>query len=158
MTTYGLRKYVDAFVREEITVDMLPLLTDDHLAQLGIVTIGAKLQFKSFIDALQHDQQLAANANGNAGFNGVNGVKGGANMNNFVSSSHFINNSNAIQYLHQIYSDIHNLKIGIGVLTESVHKLNIMFPPPPPQVSILKKNSEPLLTHPHPVATNLPQE
>jgi len=52
LETMGLRKYAEAFVREEIAVDMLPLLTEEHLKQLGVNTIGARLQFKSYVRAL----------------------------------------------------------------------------------------------------------
>jgi len=53
----GLGKYAETFIREEIKLDMLPLLTDEHLKQLGINTIGARLKFKSYIRSI-HDTEL----------------------------------------------------------------------------------------------------
>lgn len=49
----GLRKFSDTFIREEITVEMFPLLTEEHLKQLGVNTIGARLQFQTFVQNMQ---------------------------------------------------------------------------------------------------------
>lgn len=47
----GLRKYAEAFLEQEITVEMFPLLKEEHLVQLGMNTIGARLQFASYLQS-----------------------------------------------------------------------------------------------------------
>lgn len=52
----GLRKYVDKFVHEEIDVDTLPYLTEEHLEKLGVSTIGARLKILAAVDQLRDEQ------------------------------------------------------------------------------------------------------
>merc|ERR1712137_286956 len=48
----GLQKYTDTFLQQEISVDMLPFLNENHLVQLGITTLGARLQFINYVQSL----------------------------------------------------------------------------------------------------------
>ncbi len=45
LTLLGYKQYVDKFIAQEITVEVLPLLTESHLEnQLGVTTLGARLK------------------------------------------------------------------------------------------------------------------
>lgn len=53
LETIGMGQYSHHFVREEISMDLLPLLTEQHLAeQLGVGTIGARLRLMKAIERL----------------------------------------------------------------------------------------------------------
>jgi len=43
----------EAFAREEISLEVLPLLTESHLERLGVATIGARLRILDAIDQLK---------------------------------------------------------------------------------------------------------
>jgi len=55
LTNIGMKKYVDKFISQEIDVDALPLLTESHLEQLGVSTIGARLKILASIKSLRSD-------------------------------------------------------------------------------------------------------
>jgi len=45
----GMKKYAEKFVVQEIDMDTLPYLTESHLEQLGVPTLGARLRILSAI-------------------------------------------------------------------------------------------------------------
>ncbi|KAL6062754.1 SAM domain (Sterile alpha motif) domain containing protein [Balamuthia mandrillaris] len=53
----GMRQYVDNFTREEITLEVVPLLTETHLEKLGVSTMGARLRILSAIEELKQYRQ-----------------------------------------------------------------------------------------------------
>jgi SAM domain (Sterile alpha motif)/Galactose oxidase, central domain len=54
----GMAQYAPHFVREEINMDILPFITEQHLAeQLGVVTIGARLRIMRAIERLAPNKQ-----------------------------------------------------------------------------------------------------
>jgi len=97
----GLRKYAETFVREEITVEMLPLLTEEHLVQLGVNTIGARLQFKSYVKA------LTASENGQ-----------GTKLQNGTTQS-----PPTAQNFANLTSEIQSLRSAVHSLCETLHEL-----------------------------------
>eukprot|EP00026_Physarum_polycephalum_P007434 Phypoly_transcript_07494.p1 GENE.Phypoly_transcript_07494~~Phypoly_transcript_07494.p1 ORF type:complete len:511 (-),score=89.38 Phypoly_transcript_07494:100-1416(-) len=53
LESIGIGQYAPHFVREEINMDILPFLTEQHLAeQLGVTTIGARLRIMRAIERL----------------------------------------------------------------------------------------------------------
>jgi len=56
LTGLGLRKYADKFIHEEISVDTLPYLTEDHLEKMGVSTIGARLKILAAVDQMREEQ------------------------------------------------------------------------------------------------------
>lgn len=50
----GMKKYLEKFVEHEIEVDTLPFLTEQHLDQLGITTVGARLRLMHAIKNLSN--------------------------------------------------------------------------------------------------------
>lgn len=48
-----MKRYVDKFISQEIDMDTLPLLTESHLEQLGIPTMGARLRILAAIKELK---------------------------------------------------------------------------------------------------------
>lgn len=45
----GMRQYADRFQAEEITIDTLPLLTEEHLKDMGVTPLGHRLRLLSSI-------------------------------------------------------------------------------------------------------------
>eukprot|EP00727_Mastigamoeba_balamuthi_P010789 m51a1_g6332 hypothetical protein (598) ;mRNA; r:14406-16740 len=54
--TLGLDGYAPAFIAEDITPETLPLLTERHLEQLGVATIGARLKILNAARRLEKQQ------------------------------------------------------------------------------------------------------
>lgn len=108
----GLRKYVETFVREEITVEMLPMLTEDHLKQLGINTIGARLQFKNYIQAL-NDGNGTTSTNKLLHNGTANNKNNNGNIANHETNVHLVNLTTEVQALrgaiHSLSDAIHEL-------------------------------------------------
>lgn len=54
----GMEKYIEAFQREEIDMDILPDLTEDHLLRnLGVQSIGARLTIVAAIQGLANPKK-----------------------------------------------------------------------------------------------------
>jgi len=53
LTNLGMRKYLDAFVAQEIEMDTIHYLTEQHLEQLGVSTLGARLRLLAAIKDLK---------------------------------------------------------------------------------------------------------
>jgi len=53
LTNLGLKKYVEKFIAQEIDVETLSFLTEHHLEQLGVATLGARLKILLAIKSLQ---------------------------------------------------------------------------------------------------------
>ncbi|PRP87047.1 hypothetical protein PROFUN_04783 [Planoprotostelium fungivorum] len=49
----GMRQYTDRFQAEEITIDTLPLLTEEHLKDMGVTPLGHRLRLLSSIKTLE---------------------------------------------------------------------------------------------------------
>jgi hypothetical protein len=49
LNSLGLAKFVDVFQQNEISIDVLPYLTETHLEKMGVPTIGARLKILSSI-------------------------------------------------------------------------------------------------------------
>jgi len=49
----GLKKYVEKFIAQEIDVETLSFLTEHHLEQLGVATLGARLKILLAIKSMQ---------------------------------------------------------------------------------------------------------
>lgn len=53
LTGIGMKKYTESFVSQEIDMDTIPYLTEAHLEQLGVTTVGARLRILAAAKALQ---------------------------------------------------------------------------------------------------------
>jgi len=63
LASLGLKKYAEKFVKEEISMDLLPLLTEEHLVQMGVSTIGSRLRILSAIHTSTPNAHLRKKAN-----------------------------------------------------------------------------------------------
>jgi predicted ATPase/class 3 adenylate cyclase len=59
LTGLGLARHVDLFAENDIDFDVLPLLSDDHLKEIGI-SLGDRVRLRKAIDALQGQERPAA--------------------------------------------------------------------------------------------------
>ncbi|KAH3761133.1 galactose oxidase [Pelomyxa schiedti] len=59
----GLDGLTPQFVREEVTLEALPFITEHHLETLGVISLGARLKLLSAISRLQQTTQTPAPAN-----------------------------------------------------------------------------------------------
>lgn len=50
----GAGAYADAFVAQDISLDVVPLLSDAHLRELGVSTLGARLRLLAAARLLPH--------------------------------------------------------------------------------------------------------
>jgi hypothetical protein len=50
----GAGAYADAFVAQDISLDVVPLLSDAHLRELGVATLGARLRLLAAARLLPH--------------------------------------------------------------------------------------------------------
>ena len=48
-----MKKFAEKFVAQEIDMEIVPFLTEGHLEQLGVNTIGARLRILQGIKALK---------------------------------------------------------------------------------------------------------
>lgn len=55
LANLGMKKYADKFISQEIDMDTLPLLTEKHLEELGIPTMGARLRIVAAIKELKSE-------------------------------------------------------------------------------------------------------
>jgi hypothetical protein len=53
-----MKKYVEKFVSQEIDIDTAVYLTESHLEQLGVNTIGGRLRFMAAIKALKGSKKV----------------------------------------------------------------------------------------------------
>lgn len=51
----GLLHYLPAFEREDVTLNILPLLTEDDLAEIGVLSVGARLRILRHTQGLRPD-------------------------------------------------------------------------------------------------------
>lgn len=58
LTSLGMKQYVEKFVSQEVDMDTLPYLTESHLEQLGVTTIGARLRLMSAIHQLSTKKSI----------------------------------------------------------------------------------------------------
>eukprot|EP01117_Protostelium_nocturnum_P008108 TRINITY_DN288_c0_g1_i4.p1 TRINITY_DN288_c0_g1~~TRINITY_DN288_c0_g1_i4.p1 ORF type:complete len:489 (+),score=129.23 TRINITY_DN288_c0_g1_i4:54-1469(+) len=49
----GLKQYLDKFTSEEVTIETLPYLTEDHLKELGVNTTGSRLKMLHSIKGMK---------------------------------------------------------------------------------------------------------
>jgi len=56
LTTIGMKKFAEKFVAQEIDMEIVPFLTEVHLEQLGVNTIGARLRILQAIKALKESE------------------------------------------------------------------------------------------------------
>jgi len=49
----GMERFINNFVQEEIDMDVLPHLTEEHLKKIGVETIGARLCICAAIEKLK---------------------------------------------------------------------------------------------------------
>jgi len=52
-----MKKYVEKFLAQEIEMDTLPFLTEQHLETLGVSTLGARLRILTAIKALKGEDE-----------------------------------------------------------------------------------------------------
>jgi hypothetical protein len=50
LNSIGMRKYLEAFVQAEIDLTVLPYLTEHHLEQLGVTTLGPRVKLMAAIN------------------------------------------------------------------------------------------------------------
>jgi hypothetical protein len=57
LDSWGMKKYVELFVREEIDMSVLPFVTEHHLERIGITSLGSRLQLVNAILMLKQEVQ-----------------------------------------------------------------------------------------------------
>ena len=60
LTSIGMKKYAEKFVAQEIDMETVQFLSESHLEQLGITTIGARLRFMAAIKTLSEAEPKEA--------------------------------------------------------------------------------------------------
>lgn len=121
----GLQKYTESFLQQEITVDMFPLLTEDHLVQLGFTTIGARLQFTSYVQSTMSPTVSPSEgppSNGHAAASHgntspacqPNGTRASRDPTELVATT---------QHLAALTSEIASLRTCLHLLTDTVKEL-----------------------------------
>lgn len=53
LTSIGMKRHAEKFVKEEISIPVLEYLTEDHLEKLGVGTIGERLTILAAINKLK---------------------------------------------------------------------------------------------------------
>eukprot|EP01118_Nematostelium_gracile_P014914 TRINITY_DN5893_c0_g1_i1.p1 TRINITY_DN5893_c0_g1~~TRINITY_DN5893_c0_g1_i1.p1 ORF type:complete len:479 (-),score=121.39 TRINITY_DN5893_c0_g1_i1:67-1503(-) len=61
LSSLGMKKYLEKFVEQEIDMDTLPYLTENHLERLGVPTLGARLRVLAAIQNLKEEKQTDMN-------------------------------------------------------------------------------------------------
>ena len=101
-------------------MEMLPYLTEDHFTQLGVQTIGARLQLKASIDQMKLDTPpltpIRSNSLRNSGNNNVNNNNNG-NNNHHMQSKFMINSVNSTLQMQNLKNSIDSMAEAIKLLT-----------------------------------------
>jgi len=57
LQSIGMKKYAEKFIAAEVDVDILPYLTEQHLEQLGITSLGQRIRIMATINKLKEESQ-----------------------------------------------------------------------------------------------------
>lgn len=112
LTSIGLEKYIDIFVKEEIDMSVVHYLDEDHLIELGIEKLGARLKF------LHAAKQLPAYKS----LNSSNNILPGNHNNSSFSNEVLVTNIKYMKDLGKTTEKLVSVLIHIGNSIKEITK------------------------------------